>query len=388
MSNGSFRLESFQLWKPSQEKAQALQDSLDTCRYPSPVSITTTSSPSGSRDPVSTNPNIHSYNHKRHPLPPRPLVEVCMNNGLQHEINTQPQLTVEDQALDFRDTPAPQVSLNLPEIDHVMVCDNLGEVSEQSLGVESDQSGVSGLPCTTSQHSHAGNTGSPVLSGECPGTVIDPQILDDFHSRDSVQTSADEDISEVMSPSRSSDASTHSQSVRLNPQKVMKPGRPQPGRNNLSVVVDNRHRNRIGGNPRADSPVPIPSSRLQDQFSSLPVEAKLEFLSWLFQGAISQCSYTASIANCASASGLIPEDEGTSTLPSTELFPDINVVEHSASSRKGLNYSAEEDKLLIKLRKEQALSWSEVTRRFSQIFPGRKQGSLQVHWNTKIEKKQ
>ncbi|KAJ5737257.1 uncharacterized protein N7483_002382 [Penicillium malachiteum] len=371
MSNGSFRLESFQLWKPSQKKAQALQDSLDTCRYP-----------------ISTKPNVQPYNYERHPLPPRPPVEVCMNDGLQHEINTQPQLAVEDQALDFRDTPAPQVSSESPEIDHVMVCDNLGEVSQQSPGVESDQSGASGLPSTAIQHPHAGNTGSSVLNGEFPDTVIDPQILEDFYSQNSTQTSADEDISEVMSPSRSSDVSIHRHPVSENPQKVMKPGRPQPGRNNLSVLVDNRHRNRMGRNPRAGSPVPIPSSRLQDQFSSLPVEAKLEFLSWLFQGAISQCSYTASIANCASASGLIPEDEGTSTLPSTELFPDINVVEHSASSRKGLNYSAEEDDLLIKLRKEQALSWSEVTRRFSRIFPGRKQGSLQVHWNTKIEGKQ
>jgi hypothetical protein len=61
MSNASFRLESFRPWNPFQDKAQSLRDSLDICRYPSPVSMTATAPLSNPIDPVSKSQKSHSY---------------------------------------------------------------------------------------------------------------------------------------------------------------------------------------------------------------------------------------------------------------------------------------------------------------------------------------
>ena len=56
-------------------------------------------------------------------------------------------------------------------------------------------------------------------------------------------------------------------------------------------------------------------------------------------------------------------------------------------SRKGLSWSDEEIDLLVKLREEENIPWSELTEQFGQKFPGRSQGSLQVYWSTKLGKR-
>ncbi|CAG8129937.1 unnamed protein product, partial [Penicillium nalgiovense] len=56
------------------------------CRYPSPVSITATLPPSNSSSSTSENPNVHSHKSERHPLPPRPPVEFCLDDSLPQEI--------------------------------------------------------------------------------------------------------------------------------------------------------------------------------------------------------------------------------------------------------------------------------------------------------------
>jgi hypothetical protein len=99
MSSDSFRLESFRPWNPFQDKARPLRDSLDICRYPSPVSITETSPPSNFSNLATTNPNVHSHKPERHPLPPRPPVQVCLNDNLSQEVNTQSQDATEHQSL-------------------------------------------------------------------------------------------------------------------------------------------------------------------------------------------------------------------------------------------------------------------------------------------------
>ena len=48
-------------------------------------------------------------------------------------------------------------------------------------------------------------------------------------------------------------------------------------------------------------------------------------------------------------------------------------------------FTREEDKLLIKLRRQGSLPWSEIYQRFSLAFPGRSRGSLQVHYSTKLK---
>lgn len=56
-------------------------------------------------------------------------------------------------------------------------------------------------------------------------------------------------------------------------------------------------------------------------------------------------------------------------------------------SRKGKPRSMEEERLLVKLREEQNLSWSEVIEQFEGKFPGRSKGSIQVFWSTTIKRK-
>ncbi|KAJ5534520.1 hypothetical protein N7527_000774 [Penicillium freii] len=98
MSSDSFRLDSFRPWNPFQDKAQPLRDSLDICHYPSPISITA-SPPSNPSNSASTNPNFHFHKPERHPLPPRPPAEACLNYSLSQEINTRHQPAVQYQTL-------------------------------------------------------------------------------------------------------------------------------------------------------------------------------------------------------------------------------------------------------------------------------------------------
>lgn len=57
------------------------------------------------------------------------------------------------------------------------------------------------------------------------------------------------------------------------------------------------------------------------------------------------------------------------------------------SSRKGMPWSPEEEKLLAELKGEEGLPWSTVTRLFSAQYKGRSQGSIQVYWSTNLKKR-
>lgn len=52
---------------------------------------------------------------------------------------------------------------------------------------------------------------------------------------------------------------------------------------------------------------------------------------------------------------------------------------HQVNSRKGTPWSLEEEELLVKLKRDQGLRWSDVTRLFSEQYPGRTRGSIQVY---------
>ncbi|KAJ5981937.1 hypothetical protein N7451_012037 [Penicillium sp. IBT 35674x] len=92
--------------------------------------------------------------------------------------------------------------------------------------------------------------------------------------------------------------------------------------------------------------------------------------------------------NDASASTCVSGQDEVSTPRSehTNTSAGMAGAKCARSSRKGLKWSAEEDRLLVKLREEEKLAWPEVTKRFGQVFPGRKQGSLQVYWSTELSK--
>lgn len=394
MSSDRFRLESFRLWDPFQDKAQPLRHSLDICRYPSPVSITAISPPSNPSNSASKSPNFHSDRPERHPLPPRPPVEACLNDSLPQEINTQRLPAVEDQAscidlgveaLDFEDTLQLQDLPSSGDEDHPMICDSLGPESAHRSGFEPDHPG---LACTTSQHSHVSNARSSSLASECCDATIDPAILDDYHFRNSEQPLAREEASDVMDSSRSSDKTVRDHSMPPNPQTATKPQRQRSKISKVSVVVDNRHLNRTGRSTRATGPVNSSFSILRDQFSSVPAEERLQFLSWLFEGALSRCLPGPSRSDDASALKGTEREGGITTSSAKQSSKGTKVVtgKPTCSSRKRLDYSAEENRLLVQLREEESLPWSEVSKRFDQRFPGRSQGSIQVHWSTKLKK--
>ncbi|EGC40658.1 conserved hypothetical protein [Histoplasma capsulatum var. duboisii H88] len=351
MSRDSFRLESFRPWNPFQDKSQPLRDSLD-------------------------------------------ILETCLNDSLPQEINTQLLPVVEDQescfnlgveALDFEDILQLQDLSSSGDEDHPMICDNLGPESAHRLGFES---GDPRLACTTSQHSHVGNAGSSSLASECCDATIDPAILDDYHFRDTEQTLARKEASDVVDPSRSSDKTICGHSMRPNSQRATKPGLQQSKISKVSVVVDNRHLNRTDRSTRAKGPVNMSFSIHRDQFSSLPVEERLQFLSWLFDGALSQCLHVPSRSNDASVSKGI-EREGGITTSSTEQSSKGTKAIHGKptySSRKGLTWSAEENRLLVQLREEESPAWLEVIKRFDRRFSWRGKGSIQVHWSTTLKK--
>lgn len=48
-------------------------------------------------------------------------------------------------------------------------------------------------------------------------------------------------------------------------------------------------------------------------------------------------------------------------------------------------WSTEEVDLLMKLRKDEGRPWSQVARLFSEQYPGRTQGAIQVYWSTTLK---
>lgn len=121
---------------------------------------------------------------------------------------------------------------------------------------------------------------------------------------------------------------------------------------------------------------------LCSHFTSLPLDERLQFLSWLFEGALPRCIPGT------------PETYGDRNMPSASQSSFAHEIEQSRRSRKsqreprkGKPWSDEEKDLLLKLRKNERRSWSEVTRLFSDRYPGRSRGSIQVYWSTTLKNK-
>ncbi|KAL2845902.1 hypothetical protein BJY01DRAFT_234802 [Aspergillus pseudoustus] len=110
---------------------------------------------------------------------------------------------------------------------------------------------------------------------------------------------------------------------------------------------------------------------LQSHFVSLPINDRLQFLSWLFE---------------AREDGEARITSRSSPQPETKQSPGV-CKGVQGSSRKGMSWSVEEADLLVKLRKDEGRPWSEVTRVFSTQYPGRSQGAIQVFWCTTLSKK-
>ncbi|RWQ95419.1 hypothetical protein C8Q69DRAFT_486494 [Paecilomyces variotii] len=106
------------------------------------------------------------------------------------------------------------------------------------------------------------------------------------------------------------------------------------------------------------------------QFLFLSIDERLQFLSWLFEGALQRC--ISEYPPTASKQGEAPGASG---------------MDVHGSSRKGMKWSVEESDLLLKLRRDEERPWAEVTRLFPEEYPGRSPGAIQVYWSTALRKK-
>ncbi|KAJ5982677.1 hypothetical protein N7451_012777 [Penicillium sp. IBT 35674x] len=252
--------------------------------------------------------------------------------------------------------------------------------------------------CTPDQHFPVGVLGSPIQTGAFPSfATIDPAILGLSHSRDVEQIQVTETTPGLTTldrfsaePSRSLDEGARFDGSQHNSKGMLKSGRCPSRVSKVSVLVERRTKNRAGHFTHGLGAEKVSFSTIRAQFSALPVEDRLQFLSWLFEGALSQCLQIPSGTNGASASTCVSGQVEVPTPLSEHLSTSAEMADGECprSSRKGLKWSAEEDRLLVNLREEEGLAWPEVTKRFNRVFPGRKQGSIQVYWSTKLSKRQ
>lgn len=163
------------------------------------------------------------------------------------------------------------------------------------------------------------------------------------------------------------------------------------------TIVDHRHLTsghprRSGQNdlPKRSRTTTIPQARghsfttFRSSFLSLPLEDRLQFLSWVFEGALPRympsCERTISIAPPMIETEVSDQNHphGAARRPD-----ESNIGRHS--SRKGMPWSPKEKNLLVELRRERKLPWSEMIRLFSEQFLGRSQSSIQVYWSTYLK---
>ncbi|KAI3219559.1 hypothetical protein DTO012A9_10204 [Penicillium roqueforti] len=406
MSSATYRLETFRSWNPTQEKAQPSRNPVNTCRYPSPVSIAAAPSPSNPRDPLSESQKVSLPKPKLHPLPVRPPMEVCLHGDLQPHtqivrvgpevLEPPPPFNEDIETFDPESILHAQDLSGHGNVDHSSIFGDIGQDSEHQL--PSFESGDPKLAFTAGQQSRVEAPVNPTqteyLSDDA---TIDPAILDGYHFPDVRQTQAAEPTPRVAirsseSPagnSRFLDKDVCSRGRRHSSKGKVKPIRQLSKINKVAGVVESRGKNRtrrFACGLGCKNDVSFPTVRAQ--FSALSVNNRLQFLSWLFEGALPRCLPSPSTTNDTPVSTCISDhdEDMTPTSSNSSTSGDTVNAEHTCASRKGLPWSVEEGRLLVKLREKQNLAWPEVTKRFCQKFPGRSSGSIQVYWSTTLRK--
>ncbi|KAJ5982720.1 hypothetical protein N7451_012820 [Penicillium sp. IBT 35674x] len=406
MSSTNFRLESFRPWNPPQAKARPLREPPGTCRYPSPVSITATPPPLNQNKSGVRSTEIDPHRLERHPLPSRPPAEVCLEG-----LHSETQITRRESAGVGRTPPAihyPESansenmtqSQNIVDVDDVASIRPTGHFDQAAdhefLNFGWDDSELADFarqqPHNADSECHAQQT------EQLPNIeAIDPAVLSNYDPPDTEQTPATESINGIAAypegcpakPSRFQSKASPHQRRRQNPKDMM--GSDCQSKTKSASGVRKRLTKRSPGrsNTICDNSQSISFFKIRAQFSELPVEDRVQFLSWLFEGALSHCATTPLSAGAPCPTGYISSqyDGMTSDTEHTSLNTEL-VEKRYTSSRKGLPWSMEEDHLLAQLRDEHNLPWSEVTKRFSQKFPGRSSGSIQVYWSTSHKKRQ
>ncbi|KAJ6118842.1 hypothetical protein N7471_013462 [Penicillium samsonianum] len=400
MSSTNFRLESFRPWNPFQDKAQPLRDPPGTCRYPSPVSITTTPPSSNSSDYGSKSQKVHSHKPERHPLPARPPTEVCLD-GLDSEAPPtrreseglcQTLSAVSDpEPLNFENILQPQSIVGADDVAFTSFADDIHwETEHQFLDLGLDDSDPVDF---ARQHPQSVDLRIPTQNGELLNfETVDPAILNDHASPVAGRAQTTMSIAGIAThPEECPAESIRSQNKvsslqRRRNSKGMVDSECQASKIKKGSRTRERH-TRIGSTRSKKSSghrQSISFTTVRAQFSALSVEDRLQFLSWLFEGALTHCASAPLSAAVASPSNQC--DGRTDDRGHTSLNTEVTDAQH-ASSRKGLKWSVDEDHLLMKLRDEQNLAWSEVVKQFSREFPGRSKGSIKVYYSTTLKKR-
>ncbi|KAI2735037.1 hypothetical protein DTO013F2_10185 [Penicillium roqueforti] len=159
-----------------------------------------------------------------------------------------------------------------------------------------------------------------------------------------------------------------------------------------STGSDERKRRR-NKRQRIEETTPSPAGNscasLRFHFLSLPTNALLEFLSWLFEGALPQCTFEPEISSSIAP---LKTSDGTRVRKQVRwatrhVADSVDNSKTPEKSRKGMPWLPEEEDLLIDLKNTRGLPWSEVIKLLSDQYPGRSPGSIQVHWCTKLKKR-
>lgn len=372
VSSDSFRLESFRPWNPY-EKLHPLQKHLDACRYPSPVPLDATPSPAMSTGPTQDQ-TFQVLTSERHPLPVHPPVDVYVDGGPQSvtKVSRQPEMVDQlspvhgdSSCLDFGD---------ILQLKNVADSENIRDTpfDHRNAGPEpwnkiaSHALRLSFTPDRTSLSEARTPTSMEAFSSDF---TIDPAIFGESRSRSKEQNLTGPMSGYTTHRTRSpmggcplSKDDGRPRGERRHTPRPSEPGR-SPKINKVSVVIDNRRKNKPGRLSRETNTTNASFPTIHAHSSALTAENRLQFLSWLFEGALSRCSLRTQ--NTATTS--------TETAESSSRIEDT--LSASRFSRKGLPCSAEEGRLLVELKDEEDLAGAEVIRRFDQAFPGRSPGS-------------
>ncbi|KAJ5569277.1 hypothetical protein N7450_011763 [Penicillium hetheringtonii] len=372
MSNEIFRVGFSRPWKPVENPSRLRQGCLPPRRYPSPVSLDATPSPSNSKDLVFNSQVTCAPKHDRHPLPARPPIEVCVDGSSQsvEQATRQPDsvdrmspINQNSGDLGFEDLFDYESALGSEQIDDIL--SNSCESLDQPTNVEICDQTFFCRPDPMPQSMSFSPTSSSGPGDSSSDQTVDPSLLAVHELRDCERehtpkiTRACPASAEVYrkSESLSSEDDASCRDRQQNSPKVRTPSRRSSRIQKVSVVIDNRHRNRGGKSIRGPDLQKDSLSTMLAQFSAFTAEERLQFLSWLFENALTRC-----LPRTEEIPGPLPNQDVSS--PRTKRAPS-----GPCSSRKQQRYSAEEDRLLIQLKSE-GLVWQEVIRRFDEYFPG------------------
>ena len=354
-------------------------------------------------NPVSKSQESHPYKPGQHPLPARPPLEVCLNGSLHSDAQTTRHEPEDLGCTTFRPHAETFDSEGISQLQDIPGTKDLASTTMPDincLGAKHRSPGFGSCDLEpaviTGQHQQAVDSGNPTQTGELPDPeTIDPAILDDHVFPGDEQTQATENIPGIATcPNRCLLECSHSpnqdpplESRRQNAKGTAVPGRRSKVNKRLSARKRSSKQNAGQSNKGPPCRSSISFLAVRAQFSALPVEDRLEFLSWLFESALPRCISTPSSRD-TTVSRYIANQDSDITYDCDQPSPNIEPVDaqHTSCTRKGLPWSVEERSLLVKLREEQNLAWSEVTRQFAQKFAGRSQGSIQVYWSTTLKK--